>query len=197
MIDFPARLLSAGQRRRVALARLMVAKRPASGCSTSRRPRSTPLLKRRLPPYARRISKAAGSSSPPCTRPLGLDRAQELRLGAAGAAAASTDPHLPSSPPSTTSPTVRGESSSLLPPGRRWLRATRPDEGPPNDPCASPLCLASGASRAASEGAASVGIVFFLILVAIMPFALGPDLNLLARLGLGILWIAALLATLL
>jgi len=46
-------------------------------------------------------------------------------------------------------------------------------------------------------GAASVGIVFFLILVAVMPFALGPDLNLLARLGPAILWIAALLATLL
>ena len=46
-------------------------------------------------------------------------------------------------------------------------------------------------------GGASVGAVFFLILVAIMPFALGPDLNLLARLGPAILWIAALLATLL
>jgi heme exporter protein B len=39
--------------------------------------------------------------------------------------------------------------------------------------------------------------VFFLILVAVMPFALGPDLNLLARLGPAILWISALLATLL
>ena len=39
--------------------------------------------------------------------------------------------------------------------------------------------------------------MFFLILVAIMPFALGPDLALLARLGPAILWIAALLATLL
>ena len=46
-------------------------------------------------------------------------------------------------------------------------------------------------------GGASVGAVFFLILVAIMPFALGPDLELLARLGPAILWIAALLATLL
>ncbi len=45
-------------------------------------------------------------------------------------------------------------------------------------------------------GGASVGAVFFLILVAVMPFALGPDLNLLARLGPAILWIAALLATL-
>ena len=46
-------------------------------------------------------------------------------------------------------------------------------------------------------GGASVGILFFLILVAVMPFALGPDLNLLARLGPAVLWIAALLATLL
>ncbi len=46
-------------------------------------------------------------------------------------------------------------------------------------------------------GGASVGAVFFLILVTIMPFALGPDLNLLARLGPAILWIAALLAALL
>jgi heme exporter protein B len=46
-------------------------------------------------------------------------------------------------------------------------------------------------------GGASVGAVFFLILVAIMPFALGPDLRLLARIGPAILWIAALLSTLL
>ena len=46
-------------------------------------------------------------------------------------------------------------------------------------------------------GGASVGAVFFLILVAVIPFALGPDLNLLARLGPAILWLAALLATLL
>jgi heme exporter protein B len=46
-------------------------------------------------------------------------------------------------------------------------------------------------------GGASVGAMFFLILVAIMPFAIGPDLTLLAKLGPAILWIAALLATLL
>ena len=46
-------------------------------------------------------------------------------------------------------------------------------------------------------GGASVGAVFFLILVTIMPFALGPDMILLAKLGPAILWIAALLATLL
>ena len=42
-----------------------------------------------------------------------------------------------------------------------------------------------------------MGVVFFLILVSLTPFAIGPDLNLLARIGPAILWIAALLATLL
>jgi heme exporter protein B len=46
-------------------------------------------------------------------------------------------------------------------------------------------------------GAASMGVVFFLCLVTITPFAVGPDLGLLSRIGPAILWIAALLATLL
>jgi heme exporter protein B len=46
-------------------------------------------------------------------------------------------------------------------------------------------------------GGGAMGLVFFLILVTITPFAIGPDLNLLARIGPAILWIAALLATLL
>jgi heme exporter protein B len=46
-------------------------------------------------------------------------------------------------------------------------------------------------------GGGAIGVVFFLILVTITPFAIGPDLNLLARIGPAILWIAALLATLL
>jgi heme exporter protein B len=46
-------------------------------------------------------------------------------------------------------------------------------------------------------GGASTSAVFFLILVALMPFAIGPDLNLLSRIGPAILWIATLLSTLL
>ncbi|MEO1200922.1 MAG: heme exporter protein CcmB [Pseudomonadota bacterium] len=46
-------------------------------------------------------------------------------------------------------------------------------------------------------GGGLMGIVFFLILVTITPFAIGPDLNLLGRIGPAILWIGALLATLL
>jgi heme exporter protein B len=46
-------------------------------------------------------------------------------------------------------------------------------------------------------GAVSMGVVFFLCLVTITPFAIGPDQTLLARIAPAILWIAALLATLL
>src|SRR6201988_4281775 len=46
-------------------------------------------------------------------------------------------------------------------------------------------------------GGALIGVLFFLTVVVLMPFALGPDLPLLTRLGPAILWLGALLATLL
>jgi heme exporter protein B len=46
-------------------------------------------------------------------------------------------------------------------------------------------------------GGAAIGVIFFLILVIVVPFAVGPDLTILARLAPAILWIAALLASLL
>ncbi len=46
-------------------------------------------------------------------------------------------------------------------------------------------------------GGGVLGIIFFLSLITIVPFAIGPDLNLLGRIGPAILWIAALLASLL
>lgn len=46
-------------------------------------------------------------------------------------------------------------------------------------------------------GGGLMGVVFFLSLVTVVPFAVGPDLKLLARIGPAILWVAALLATLL
>ena len=46
-------------------------------------------------------------------------------------------------------------------------------------------------------GGGAVGLMFFLALVTVVPFAVGPDLNLLSRIGPAILWIAALLSTLL
>lgn len=46
-------------------------------------------------------------------------------------------------------------------------------------------------------GGGATGVVFFLALVTVIPFGVGPDLNLLSRIGPAVLWIAALLATLL
>jgi heme exporter protein B len=46
-------------------------------------------------------------------------------------------------------------------------------------------------------GGALMGVLFFLIVVVMVPFALGPDLALLSRTGPAILWLGALLASLL
>ena len=46
-------------------------------------------------------------------------------------------------------------------------------------------------------GGAFIGVLFFLIVVTLVPFAVGPDLRLLARIGPAILWLGALLANLL
>lgn len=48
-----------------------------------------------------------------------------------------------------------------------------------------------------SGGGAFTGLVFFLSVVTVVPFGVGPDMPLLARIGPAMLWIAALLATLL
>ncbi|MFL5180245.1 MAG: heme exporter protein CcmB, partial [Microvirga sp.] len=45
-------------------------------------------------------------------------------------------------------------------------------------------------------GSGALGLIFFLMVVTLVPFAIGPDLNLLSRIGPAILWIAAVLATL-
>ena len=45
-------------------------------------------------------------------------------------------------------------------------------------------------------GSGWLGVLFFLMIVTLVPFAIGPDLALLSRIGPAILWIAAVLATL-
>ncbi len=46
-------------------------------------------------------------------------------------------------------------------------------------------------------GATGTAIGFFLVVIAMLPLGLGPDLNLLARLAPGLLWVALLLSALL
>jgi heme exporter protein B len=63
-----------------------------------------------------------------------------------------------------------------------------------------PLATIAGQSARLSlrgGGGAFVGLVFFLAVVMVVPFAVGPNLPLLARIGPAVLWIGALLATLL
>ncbi len=51
--------------------------------------------------------------------------------------------------------------------------------------------------RRAAAGAAWLPAIFFLLVATLVPFAVGPDAQLLARIGGGILWIAVLTAALL
>jgi heme exporter protein B len=46
-------------------------------------------------------------------------------------------------------------------------------------------------------GGAPIGVLFFLLVVTLMPFAIGADLALLQRIGPAVLWLGALLASLL
>jgi heme exporter protein B len=51
--------------------------------------------------------------------------------------------------------------------------------------------------RSLSSGGATLVIAFFLLVATLFPFAIGPDAALLARIGGGVIWTAALLAALL
>jgi heme exporter protein B len=51
--------------------------------------------------------------------------------------------------------------------------------------------------RRAAAGAAWLPAIFFLLIATLVPFAVGPDAQLLGRIGGGILWIAVLTAALL
>jgi heme exporter protein B len=46
-------------------------------------------------------------------------------------------------------------------------------------------------------GGALIGVLFFLVVVTLIPFAVGPNLPLLKQIGPAVLWLAALLASLL
>ena len=87
VIDFPARLLSAGQKRRAALARLLVAKRPLwlldepmTALDAAAQSALAAIMRAHIEGGGILVAAAHG--------PLGLDGAQELRLGATADAAA-------------------------------------------------------------------------------------------------------------
>ena len=53
------------------------------------------------------------------------------------------------------------------------------------------------ALAARQGGAATMSVSFFVVAVALFPLGVGPELELLGRIGPGVIWVAALLATLL
>jgi len=77
--------------------------------------------------------------------------------------------------------------------------AGRPEGGISHNPVTPMLALYLRDVRLGvrAGGGTLTGVLFFLAVVAAVPFAVGPDLNLLARLGPAVLWIGALLASLL
>ncbi|MFC3579047.1 heme exporter protein CcmB [Sphingomonas hylomeconis] len=57
--------------------------------------------------------------------------------------------------------------------------------------------IARDVRRAWASGGATLVVAFFLLVAILFPFAIGPDARLLARVGGGVIWAAALLAALL
>src|SRR5271154_3959585 len=113
VIDFPARLLSAGQRRRVALARLLIADRPlwlldepATALDAAAQAALAAIMQGRL--------RGGGIIVAAAHAPLGLDGAQELRLGAVEGAAGGTR----RSPSSSASGASHGASAAARRSGR-------------------------------------------------------------------------------
>jgi heme exporter protein B len=216
-LDHAARLpvgyLSAGQRRRVALARLLVAHRPVwlldeptAALDVASQDMLADLMRRHLagggmivaathqalalPAKELRIERAPSRAVPPSGRedahpsPLageGGEGAPRSSAGGASSFGSSAEP-VPKGGATLPSPTLRPKGGE-----RKAAPALRPFLGS----IARDLKLAT---RVGGSGA--LGLVFFLMIVTLVPFALGPDLNLLARIGPAILWIAAVLATL-
>ena len=194
----PVAYLSAGQRRRVALARLLVAQRPlwlldepAAALDTAAQVTLTGLMRRHL---------AEGGLIIAAThQPLALPNAKELRLDS------TVIPGGPKGREGDPEPARRLDPLPL----RRSAAPAGDDSGRFARPTALPspgggsatrafLALVARDLRLAARigGSGALGLVFFLMIVTLVPFALGPDLNLLARIGPAILWLAAVLATL-
>ena len=203
LAQLPAGYLSAGQRRRLSLARLLAVRRPiwlldepTAALDAAGQVILADMMREHLASGGLIIAATHG--------PLGLDGAKTLEMG--------------ESRETLTSPRLRGEVGLRSNPGEGASPRVRAlGEAPSPDALRAPTSPRErGEVEAANSwrplsailardlkvawrvgGGALMGVLFFLAVVTLIPFALGPDLGLLRRVGPAILWLGALLASLL
>ncbi len=171
----PAGYLSAGQRRRLSIARLIAVPRPIWLLDE---PTSA------LDAAAQATLADADGAAPRRRRHDSRRHPRPDRLG--------RSPRTSARPPCSFGPFRPGGG------GLGWYCVpARPSAGRKRMTALSALLLRDMRLAVRVGGGALIGVLFFLIVVTLMPFAIGPDLALLARIGPAILWLGALLASLL
>ena len=164
----PARVLSQGQRRRVGLARLSLLARPLWILDEP----ATALDAAGTGMLAQMIAAhldRGGLAVAATHAPLGLPPAQVESIAA----------RMMATIPSAQSAPVRADTAGAVLPGLRWALARDIK-----------LALRSRAELA-------VQLLFYVIVVSLFPLATTPERTLLSAMGPGVLWVAALLASLL
>ncbi len=203
LAQLPAAYLSAGQRRRLSLARLLAVLRPiwlldepTAALDVAGQAILADMMRQHLAAGGLIIAATHG--------PLGLEGTKTLERGEGRVVLTSprlrgvADAHSASGEGAFPSAQTCGDAPS---PG--LLRnPTSPRK--PGEVNALPLSRSLRAILARDMkvawrvgGGALMGVLFFLAVVTLIPFALGPDLGLLRRVGPAVLWLAALLASLL
>jgi heme exporter protein B len=202
LAGLPAAYLSAGQRRRLSLARLLAVQRPiwlldepTAALDAAGQASLAQIMQHHLASGGVIIAATHG--------PLGLDGARELKLGGAheeqvGAPIPGPSGHdafagLPGKGSGERTSADGLEAST----GGLAARAGRGEGGAALIQSLAAILARDMKIALRVGGGALMGVLFFLAVVTIIPFALGPDLALLRHVGPAVLWLGALLASLL